>query len=286
MNIEVKQYSGYCGKIWVTPEMEAFAQKVDEAGLTHKITKADVDMVTPGYYCTVEACYGYYGAYSPGFVPKPFDKESEVLRFSVFVPRGKVQHQWLWEKLCESVGESKSKKELEELEELKKQNQGFDPKMMELLGKLKNKHGERGQRHCPWTVNMYAEYSPPKKTKFGWYKKPGFDEALKALKAMSPKMTERDLAEYGLDDCHKTHSSGDYNPDFVERREFEKGKPGCICTFEETEQKLLETGLDTVEISIINTNIEENTLALLEFLKLACDPRDIRRPFPPFSPAQ
>ena len=240
MKIELHNHPNYSAVTWITPEMEAFSNKINQAGLDSVIKTASVSLVPAGYYCVppIEGEYGYIGPYCGEQKDKPqFDKTLELLCINIVVPKAFVEQ----------------------------------TNVKPLLQNLKNEEGKCNWKQPTWSCMEINETEPPVTKKYGWYKKPGFDKLMEAMSAMC-ETTECELACYGVGDG----DADEFNTNLVECLEYDETKPGCVHTFECTSNVTKPTGLLNVYFSIINTNIEENTPILLEVLSLASPHQHLR----------
>jgi hypothetical protein len=120
------------------------------------------------------------------------------------------------------------------------------------LDKLSNSRSDTGKELKAWCGYQNTNEVP---YQIGYYKKPGFDIVYQGLKVMIPHMTEKQFAFI----CWKEHEIGHYNEYLVEPKTYVGDKN---CVWNETSSKQVSTGSYTVEIQLLNCDIDSNIAIL------------------------
>ena len=117
----------------------------------------------------------------------------------------------------------------------------------------------------------FREIMSVRDVKRGWYKKPGFNVAYAALRAMIPDLTELEFACFGSDACDEQQavtgrSEREHNRHLVEERIY-TGETDCIESYEHK----VSFGIQVYNFTLtcLDVDLEENTPDILQFLEKA-----------------
>lgn len=228
-----KSPQGYACECCVYDEMTTFLKKIEDTlGVCENI-KFSVGLVSAGYYCKADGCYGYIGPEYHREERSNYGKTTETLNITFLATPDWVQRN------------------------------------TELLDSLYRTPAGRPNVFYPvWSSNEVNNYQQVTK-KYGAYKKPAFDPVYSVMKQYFPDMTEKDFAKYGCDvskgSCDVSYDEHNYNHDFVMIREYTTDE-SCLESWEHEETLTIPTGKVRIGISIITTDLERNTDALIKLL--------------------
>lgn len=219
--IEVDNNNSYAALKWVTPTMQSFVDNLSINGIGFH-----VGLIPAGYYATPEHCklgpFGYIGGLPQNHVKESFSESSLTLMFTA------------------KLSKDASEKDFEHLTTL-----------------LQITPGGHNNTLKPLTISEVNEYKTLKFTKY-IYKKPGFDEALEALRFMDATIDANTLIFLDSDD----------GPNFSFVYESDEALGNELMTV--NRNKTITTHVcNKLYIEIIATDIEKNKDVIIDLLTLA-----------------
>jgi hypothetical protein len=230
MEISLKDYQGYSGKLFIYEEMTDFVRAVENKFGNRDDIKFSVGLVPAGYYLSDEGCYGYVGCTgktscneetsSNDETKSKFGKETETLNLSF-----EVDDSWL------TVNEDKLKM---------------------LVATPGGRPTAYFDTYFHRKVTNYCQVEK----QYGLYKNACFDDVFKVMK-------EHGLVDDPLELVY--YKSDHFNKDFVYKKEYTNDE-NCLKKWSKNVYLSEPRGKIIVHIKIITTDLKRNTDALLDIL--------------------